>query len=102
MGPGQAGLKGTKGAEFSRIERGGNHSRASRKPCPAGFPTMPNGRPRGESVREARRASCYTSRAVPELPELEVVREVLTRRLTGRRIEAVTLAPHGGGGVGGG
>jgi formamidopyrimidine-DNA glycosylase len=32
---------------------------------------------------------------VPELPELEVVREVLTRRLAGRRIEAVTLAPKG-------
>jgi formamidopyrimidine-DNA glycosylase len=32
---------------------------------------------------------------VPELPELEVVREVLTRRLEGRRIEAVTLAPKG-------
>jgi formamidopyrimidine-DNA glycosylase len=32
---------------------------------------------------------------VPELPELEVVREVLTRRLGGRRIEAVTLAPKG-------
>ena len=32
---------------------------------------------------------------MPELPELEVVREVLTRRLTGRRIEAVTLAPKG-------
>jgi len=39
--------------------------------------------------------SCYTSRAVPELPELEVVRDVLTRRLAGRRIEAVTLAPKG-------
>jgi formamidopyrimidine-DNA glycosylase len=32
---------------------------------------------------------------VPELPELEVVREVLTRRLGDRRIEAVTLAPKG-------
>jgi len=32
---------------------------------------------------------------MPELPELEVVREVLTRRLGGRRIEAVTLAPKG-------
>jgi formamidopyrimidine-DNA glycosylase len=32
---------------------------------------------------------------VPELPELEVVREVLTRRLAGRRIEAVALAPKG-------
>lgn len=32
---------------------------------------------------------------MPELPELEVVREVLTRRLSGRRIEAVTLAPKG-------
>lgn len=32
---------------------------------------------------------------MPELPELEVVREVLTRRLAGRRIEAVTLAPKG-------
>jgi formamidopyrimidine-DNA glycosylase len=33
---------------------------------------------------------------VPELPELEVVREVLARRLQGRRIERVTLAPKGG------
>jgi len=32
---------------------------------------------------------------VPELPELEVVCEVLTRRLGGRRIESVTLAPKG-------
>jgi formamidopyrimidine-DNA glycosylase len=32
---------------------------------------------------------------VPELPELEIMREVLTRRLAGRRIEAVTLAPKG-------
>ncbi|HMK07928.1 MAG TPA: DNA-formamidopyrimidine glycosylase family protein [Anaerolineales bacterium] len=32
---------------------------------------------------------------MPELPELEVVREVLTRRLAGRRIEAVSLAPKG-------
>lgn len=33
---------------------------------------------------------------MPELPELEVVREVLARRLAGRRIEAVTVAPRGG------
>jgi len=33
---------------------------------------------------------------MPELPELEVVREVLTRRLVGRRIESVTVAPKGG------
>ena len=33
---------------------------------------------------------------MPELPELEVVREVLTRRLAGRRIESVTVAPKGG------
>jgi formamidopyrimidine-DNA glycosylase len=33
---------------------------------------------------------------MPELPELEVVREVLGRRLGGRRIEAVTVAPRGG------
>jgi formamidopyrimidine-DNA glycosylase len=33
---------------------------------------------------------------MPELPELEVVREVLGRRLVGRRIEAVTIAPRGG------
>jgi formamidopyrimidine-DNA glycosylase len=33
---------------------------------------------------------------MPELPELEVVREVLARRLTGRRIEQVTVAPKGG------
>lgn len=33
---------------------------------------------------------------MPELPELEVVREVLTRRLVSRRIEAVTVAPKGG------
>ncbi len=32
---------------------------------------------------------------MPELPELEVVAEVLTRRLGGRRIEAVTLAARG-------
>lgn len=32
---------------------------------------------------------------MPELPELEIVREVLTRRLAGRRIEAVTLAAKG-------
>jgi formamidopyrimidine-DNA glycosylase len=32
---------------------------------------------------------------VPELPELDVVCEVLTRRLGGRRIEAVTLAAKG-------
>jgi len=33
---------------------------------------------------------------MPELPELEVVREVLERRLLGRRIQRVTLAPKGG------
>jgi len=33
---------------------------------------------------------------MPELPELEVVREVLARRLTGRRIEQVMVAPKGG------
>lgn len=33
---------------------------------------------------------------MPELPELEVVREVLQRRLAGRTIEAVTVAPRGG------
>lgn len=33
---------------------------------------------------------------MPELPELEVVREILDRRLTGRQIEAVSLAPKGG------
>jgi formamidopyrimidine-DNA glycosylase len=33
---------------------------------------------------------------MPELPELEVVREVLARRLAGRRIEQVTVAPKGG------
>ena len=33
---------------------------------------------------------------MPELPELEVVREVLERRLLRRRIERVTLAPKGG------
>jgi formamidopyrimidine-DNA glycosylase len=33
---------------------------------------------------------------MPELPELEVVREVLERRLLGRPIERVTLAPKGG------
>jgi formamidopyrimidine-DNA glycosylase len=32
---------------------------------------------------------------MPELPELEVMAEVLTRRLGGRRIEAVTLAARG-------
>jgi formamidopyrimidine-DNA glycosylase len=32
---------------------------------------------------------------MPELPELEVVREVLERRLLGRRIQRVTLAPKG-------
>lgn len=32
---------------------------------------------------------------MPELPELEVVAEVLTRRLGGRRVEAVTLAARG-------
>jgi formamidopyrimidine-DNA glycosylase len=33
---------------------------------------------------------------MPELPELEVVRDVLNRRLGGRRIEAITVAPRGG------
>lgn len=33
---------------------------------------------------------------MPELPELEVVREVLERRVVGRNIEAVTVAPRGG------
>jgi len=33
---------------------------------------------------------------MPELPELEVVREVLERRLLSRRIQRVTLAPKGG------
>lgn len=33
---------------------------------------------------------------MPELPELEVVREVLTRRLSGRAIARVTVAPKGG------
>ncbi len=33
---------------------------------------------------------------MPELPELEVVREVLDRRLLGRPIRQVTLAPKGG------
>jgi formamidopyrimidine-DNA glycosylase len=33
---------------------------------------------------------------MPELPELEVVREVIERRLLGLRIERVTLAPKGG------
>jgi formamidopyrimidine-DNA glycosylase len=33
---------------------------------------------------------------MPELPELEVVREVLERRLTGRLIRRVTLQPKGG------
>lgn len=32
---------------------------------------------------------------MPELPELEVVREVLGRRVVGRRIERVSLAPKG-------
>lgn len=32
---------------------------------------------------------------MPELPELEVVREVLARRVLGRRIERVSLAPKG-------
>lgn len=33
---------------------------------------------------------------MPELPELEVVREVLERRLRGRRIESAALSPRGG------
>jgi formamidopyrimidine-DNA glycosylase len=33
---------------------------------------------------------------MPELPELEVVREVLTHRLAGRQVVAVTVAPKGG------
>lgn len=33
---------------------------------------------------------------MPELPELEVVREVLTRRLAGRAVDRVTIAPKGG------
>lgn len=33
---------------------------------------------------------------MPELPELEVVREVLLRRVAGRTIERVTIAPRGG------
>ena len=33
---------------------------------------------------------------MPELPELEIVREVLERRLVGRTIAGVTLAPKGG------
>lgn len=33
---------------------------------------------------------------MPELPELEVVREVLERRLSGRMIAQVTIAPRGG------
>jgi formamidopyrimidine-DNA glycosylase len=33
---------------------------------------------------------------MPELPELEVVREVLTRRLAGQQVVAVTVAPKGG------
>jgi formamidopyrimidine-DNA glycosylase len=33
---------------------------------------------------------------LPELPELEVVQEVLTRRLIGRRFERVTIEPKGG------
>ncbi|MGH2626929.1 MAG: Fpg/Nei family DNA glycosylase [Anaerolineales bacterium] len=32
---------------------------------------------------------------MPELPELEVVREVLSRRVVGRRVERVSLAPKG-------
>ncbi len=34
--------------------------------------------------------------SVPELPELEIVREVLDRRLVGRRIARVTVDPKGG------
>ena len=33
---------------------------------------------------------------MPELPELEVVREILTRRIAGRRIEQVSVAGRGG------
>jgi formamidopyrimidine-DNA glycosylase len=33
---------------------------------------------------------------MPELPELEVVREVLTRRIVGRRVERVSVAGRGG------
>ncbi len=33
---------------------------------------------------------------MPELPELEVVREVLTRRIVGRRVERVSIAGRGG------
>jgi formamidopyrimidine-DNA glycosylase len=33
---------------------------------------------------------------MPELPELEIVREVLERRIVGRTIRQVTLAPKGG------
>src|SRR3972149_3748680 len=33
---------------------------------------------------------------IPELPELEIVREVLERRIVGRTIRQVTLAPKGG------
>ncbi len=33
---------------------------------------------------------------MPELPELEIVRRILTDRLVGRRIEAVTVSPLGG------
>lgn len=33
---------------------------------------------------------------MPELPELEVVREVLTRRILGRRVERVSVAGRGG------
>jgi formamidopyrimidine-DNA glycosylase len=33
---------------------------------------------------------------MPELPELEVVREVLTRRIAGRRVERVSIAGRGG------
>ncbi len=33
---------------------------------------------------------------MPELPELEVVREVLARRVVGRRVEAVEVRPPGG------
>lgn len=33
---------------------------------------------------------------MPELPELEIIREVLTRRIVGRQIAAVTVSPKGG------
>ncbi len=33
---------------------------------------------------------------MPELPELEVIREVLERRLVGRRIQSVIVSPKGG------